>query len=74
MPSSQDDRVFLARDGTEEKLFCKPLKKTVKTSALSERSWEILVTHIAEIEQYTGIKPGPLKMRSNIVVPTNSIE
>lgn len=56
MPSSQDDRVFLARDGTEEKLFCKPLKKTVKTSALSERSWEILVTHIAEIEQYTGIK------------------
>ncbi|CUS15651.1 unnamed protein product [Tuber aestivum] len=56
MPSSQDNRVLLARDTIEEKLFCKSLKKTVKRDALSERSRETLVTHIAEIEQYTRIK------------------
>jgi len=56
MPASQDDRIFIARDETEEALFQKSRERTVKTSALPEKSWTILVKHIAEIEKHTRIK------------------
>ena len=56
MPVSQDDRIFIARDSTEEELFQKLPERTVKVSALSKKSREILVRRIAEIEQHTRIK------------------
>ena len=56
MPASQDDRIFIARDATEEVLFQKSLERTVQTSALSEKSRAILVGSIAEIEKHTRIK------------------
>jgi len=56
MPVSQDDRILIARDGTEEELFQKSLERTVKISALSKKSLEILRGRITEIEKHTGIK------------------
>ena len=56
MPASQDDRIFIARDEIEEALFQKSRERTVKISALSEKSRTILVKHIAEIEKHTRIK------------------
>jgi len=56
MPASEDDRIFIARDATEEALFHKSLERTVKTSALPKKSRAILVGRIAEIEKHTRIK------------------
>ena len=56
MPASQDDRIFLARDKTEEALFRKSPERTVKTSALLKKSQEILVRQINDIEKHTRIK------------------
>ncbi|PWW74714.1 hypothetical protein C7212DRAFT_211494 [Tuber magnatum] len=56
MPSSQDDRIFIARDRTEEVLFQKPPERIVKMDALPRESRSTLVEHIAEIEKHTRIK------------------
>jgi len=56
MPASQDERIFMARDKTEEGLFHKSLERTVKTGALPKKSQEILVRRIIDIEKHTRIK------------------
>ena len=56
MPASLDDRIFIARDATEEALFQESLERTVKTSALLKKSRAILVRCIAEIEKHTRIR------------------
>jgi len=56
VPASQGDRIFIARDATEEELFQKSLGRTVKITALSVKSLDILRRRIVEIEKHTGIK------------------
>src|SRR5437588_4569049 len=56
MPASQDDRILMARDATEEKLFQKSLVRTVKTSAIPTRSRGMLMRRIVEIEKHTAIR------------------
>ena len=56
MPTSQDDRILIARDATEEALFQKSLERTVQTSVLPKESRTILMGRIAEIEKHTRIK------------------
>ncbi|KAG0137825.1 hypothetical protein HOY82DRAFT_644737 [Tuber indicum] len=56
MPASRDDRIFIARDRTEDGLFRKSPERTVKTRALSRQSRETLVGLISEIEKHTRIK------------------
>ncbi|KAG0636271.1 hypothetical protein HOY80DRAFT_891646 [Tuber brumale] len=56
IPASRDDRIFIARDRTEEDLFQKSPERTVKTRALSKKSRETLVRLIGEIEKHTRIK------------------
>ena len=56
VPASQDDRILIARDATEEDLFQKSLERTVKTSVLPKESRTILMGRIAEIEKHTRLK------------------
>ncbi|CUS15647.1 unnamed protein product, partial [Tuber aestivum] len=56
MARSQGDRIFIARDRTEEVLFTKSPERIVKIGALPKKSRAILVRHIAEIEKCTRIK------------------
>ncbi|CUS15648.1 unnamed protein product [Tuber aestivum] len=56
MATSQDDRIFIARDRIEEDLFTKSPERIVKIGALPKKSRAILVRHIAEIEKCTRIK------------------
>ncbi|CUS15650.1 unnamed protein product [Tuber aestivum] len=56
MATSQDDRIFIARDKTEEDLFTKSPERIVKIGALLKKSRETLVGHIAEIEKHSRIK------------------